>query len=69
MIKRYGGVKNAQTLDNIEEAIIYERPPIRLSRLDIIKALSFMTIKLVPITIVLMVIAWGLSFGVVSLLG
>lgn len=69
MQKRYGGVKTTKKLDDIEEAVVYTKPPIRLSKLDIVKALSILTIKLVPITIVLMVIAWGLSFGVVTILG
>ena len=67
-MKRYGGSKGV-LLDEVVEAECYVIPPVHVPTWRLILATLIKGIKLIPITIVLMAIVWGLSFAVLTLLG
>ena len=63
---KYGGINTAQSLDQIEEATAYVTPPVVYTKLQIayisVATLIKSIIKLLPITLLLMAIAWGVCF-------
>ena len=67
---KYGGINTAQSLDNIEEAVAYAKPPVTFTKPQIayftVATLIKSIIKLLPITLLLMAIMWGVSFLLVA---
>lgn len=65
-MKKYGGI-NAVALENIEEAEIYTKPQINtdtnigVSIAATVLALPIIIIKLLPITLLLMLVIYGFS--------
>ena len=69
MPKRYGGVTNAKAIEEIEEAETVIRKIPHFSMLQITKALVIFSIKLIPTTLLIGIIFWGISFGFLKLTG
>lgn len=69
MPKRYGGVKNARKIDEIEEATVYTKPPVSLSKKQKTRGLFILLIKLLPISLLIGLILWGASFIYLKLTG
>lgn len=57
MQKRYGGVRNWRNLNEIEEAVVYEKPQIRYSSWDLLAIIFKKFIKLtLPVSAVMLLI-------------
>ena len=63
MPRRYGGVKSAQKLDEVQEAIVCKRKEPHFSKLQIAKAMAIISIKLIPTTLLIGLVMWGISFA------
>ena len=66
-MKKYGGVHNTVAIDDIQEAefiVLPKTPPI--SNLQFFLFLPVAIIKLLPSTLLLMAIMWGVSFLIVG---
>lgn len=64
---RYGGVQNAVLIDEVVEAecVVLPEPP-KHSVWELLLNLPLIIIKLLPITLLLMAIMWGVSFLIVG---
>lgn len=60
-MKKYGGVDNAIALDDIPEATTCEKPAVHYAWWQILIGFIGATIKLIPITVLIMIAGWGLS--------
>ena len=69
MSKRYGGVKNTKNLEEIEEAVVCTKPTFHFTRPQLAKALSVQAIKLIPTTLLIGLVLWGISFAFLKLTG
>lgn len=69
MSKRYGGVTNTKNIDEIEEAEIYTKETPHFTKLEIAKALAACSIKLIPTTLLIGLVFWGISFVFLKLTG
>ena len=67
MLKRYGGVNNTKTLDEMEEASVCVKPPVHLSKARIVALLSLKAIKLIPTVLLIGAIMWVISFAYLRL--
>lgn len=66
-MRKFGGVQNAVLLDEVREAeciVLPQKPPITVWQF--LLYLPMAIIKLLPITLLLMAIMWGVSFLIVS---
>ncbi len=68
-MKRFGGVDNSKTIDEIEEATIYVKPPVRLTKTQILAELSLRTVKLIPTVLLIGAALWAISISYLSLFG
>ena len=69
MSKRYGGVANTKNIDEIEEAEIFVKKTPHFTKLEITKALAVCSIKLIPTTLLIGLVFWGISFVFLKLVG
>lgn len=69
MSKRYGGVTNTKNIDEIEEAEIFVKKTPYFTKLEIAKALAVYSIKLIPTTLLIGLVFWGISFVFLKLVG
>lgn len=69
MSKRYGGVANTKNIDEIEEAEIFVKETPHFTKLEIAKALAVCSIKLIPTTLLIGLVFWGISFVFLKLTG
>ena len=60
MLKKYGGVDNKLSLDEIEEAIIYKTPPVRFSKGQLIGGTLVVTAKLFLPVLTVMLLLGGI---------
>ena len=66
-MKKFGGVQNAVAIDEVQEAeciILPQTPPITIGQF--LCYLPMAIIKLLPITLLLMAIMWGVSLLIVG---
>ena len=68
-MKRYGGVKNSRSIDDIEEAVAYKKPPLRLTKWELARALFMGVLYLLPRVILWMVIIGAISLVVMAMTG
>lgn len=66
-MRKYGGVQNAVLIDEVVEAecVVLPEPP-QHSIWELLLNLPLIIIKLLPITLLLMAIMWGVSFLIVG---
>lgn len=66
-MRKYGGVQNAVLIDEVVEAecIVLPEPP-KHSIWELLLNLPLIIIKLLPITLLLMAIMWGVSLLIVG---
>lgn len=69
MSERYGGVTNTKSLEEIQEAEIYTKETPHFTKPEIAKALVVCSIKLIPTTLAIGLIVWGISFVFLKLTG
>ena len=62
-MRRYGGVQNAVLIDEVVEAecVVLPEPP-QHSIWELLLYLPIIIIKLLPITLLLMAVMWGVAF-------
>ena len=62
-MRRYGGVQNAVLINEVREAecVVLPEPP-RHSIWELLLYLPIIIIKLLPITLLLMTVMWGVAF-------
>lgn len=62
-MRRYGGVQNAVLINEVREAecVVLPEPP-RRSVWELLLYLPIIIIKLLPITLLLMAVMWGVAF-------
>ena len=64
---KVGGIDSAIPLEEVEEAIICTKPTITYTKPQLIFGLLLGAIKLLPTTLLIMAVAWGVCFGLTLL--
>lgn len=67
MLKKYGGVNNKKSIGEIEEALVYNKPPVHLTKTQILAGLSLRTVKLIPTVLLIGAVLWVISISYLSL--